>query len=389
MNKLEGNIWKLTFANLFAGFVFYYALDKVFMQSRGLSVTDLVLVEIVYVVFVVLLEVPSGALADRWSRKKVLALNMAFFILNTFLWVVGYNVTIFILGAIAGSIHSALHSGTETSLLYDTLTQLKKEKIYEKVLGNILFWNNGGAIVAGIFGSMLADYFGLVVPFWLTLITSLVALLIYLSLKDPIIHKTTGEINYWKHIAQTFHFLRKHPTLYHIIILSALLGATLGIMGEYMQLYFVGIGVPIFFLGYLNAAGNAIEGIGGKFAYLLSRFQRKNIYLILVLISATGFLFTGYFNSPIGIIFVFFPFVAQYFSVPPISTDLHKEFDSSHRATSESFANLFRMAIAIPLLLLFGYLADTASLFIAYSIIGMILAFYFVYFLTSSYRKII
>jgi len=70
--RLKSNIWKMYIISSLTAFVLFYAIDKVFMELRGLSVTQIVFIEIIYTVCVLLLEVPSGALADRWSRKMFL-----------------------------------------------------------------------------------------------------------------------------------------------------------------------------------------------------------------------------------------------------------------------------------------------------------------------------
>src|SRR3989338_947221 len=111
--RLKANIRKFYLFNILSSFVLYYAIDKILMASRALSVTDMVLVEISYAVVRLLLEVPSGALADRWSRKYVLALNMVFFMGTTFLWAVAPNLSLFIVGSLLASVHSALASGTD------------------------------------------------------------------------------------------------------------------------------------------------------------------------------------------------------------------------------------------------------------------------------------
>jgi len=358
------------------------------MAARGLSVTDIVLVEIIFAVFVIFLEVPSGALSDRWSRKYVLALNVVFFMLNTFLWAIAHNVSVFILGALAASIHMALRPGTDTSFLYDTLKQLNKENDYEKTYGNIIFYENLLAILAGIVGAMIADHFGLVVPFWMTLGFSLIAVLLALSFTEPKIHRTTGEMKYWEHIGETGKYLWRHPFVLHLIILSVVLGATLGLIDEYGQLYFVKIGIPIFVLGYLAAVGNGIEALAGKFSYHLRRFSRKKVFALSIFVSSVGFLVVGATKSWIGIPFAFLPWIAYYFISPLLLSDLHKELPSGQRATGESFMSLAREAFLIPVALGFSFLADHISIFVAYTAIGIVVALYFVIFLFASYRKI-
>src|SRR6185436_7380801 len=101
------------------GFVLYYALDKVLMQSRGLTFTQMMWLEVAYALGVVLLEVPTGAIADRWSRKYALALNVAFAMASTAMIAVAPGFAIFLLASLVASVHSAFESGTLTSLMYD------------------------------------------------------------------------------------------------------------------------------------------------------------------------------------------------------------------------------------------------------------------------------
>ncbi len=371
---LQANIWKFYLFNIFSCFVLYYGIDKIFMQARGLSVTDIVLVEIVFVVCVVVLEVPSGAIADRHSRKYILALNVALFALSTLIWIFAHGVGVFVLGVVVASIHSALCSGTDTSFLYDTLKELGREDEYARIYGKAIFWGNLIAILADIIGGMTADYLGLVVPFWITLPFSGIAVLVALSFTEPDIHRTTGEMNYFRHIADTVRLLLGNRSVVHLIVLSALLGATLRCMDEFGQLYYVKIGVPVFALGYLVAVGNGTIALGGRFAHHLNRFRRTHVFAVAILISAAGFLLVAATRSYAGVVFSFLPWLAYYFIYPLILSDFHRELPSGQRATGESFMNLCGKGMFVPIGFGFGYLADHGSLFVAYAAVGSLVA---------------
>jgi MFS family permease len=55
--------------------VFWYSIEKLFMVSIGFNNESIAFMVAVYAAMSVLMEVPSGVLADRWSRKGVLALG--------------------------------------------------------------------------------------------------------------------------------------------------------------------------------------------------------------------------------------------------------------------------------------------------------------------------
>jgi hypothetical protein len=153
-------------------------------------------------------------------------------------------------------------------------------------------------------------------------------------------------------------------------------------------LYFVKVGVPILALGYLTAVGSGIQAITGKFAYRLSRYNRNTIFALAIVISITGFVIVGLTGSWYGIPFTFLPWLAYFSVYPLILNDLHKELPSGQRATAESFMNLLRGLVFIPIGLGFSSLADRVPIFTAYTGIGAFLVVYLVVFLIVSYRRI-
>ncbi|HZD60433.1 MAG TPA: MFS transporter [Anaerolineae bacterium] len=388
MNDLESNLWKFNLIAVLEGFVLYYAFDKILMQVRDLSITQIVMVEIAFTITAISLEVPSGALADKWERRKVLALNSVFFMLNTLFWAIGHNFYIFLIGGIFAGVHVALLSGTFTSLVYDTLKQIGNEESYDRIWGRIASYEAGSLVIASILGSMIADRFGITIPLWLTLIFSAAATLIALMLEEPKIHRQSEDTKYWEHIKITFQYLWKHPTLYHLIALMAILGGTVDLVHEYAQLYFVKVGISLFFLGYLTALGSGIESIGTRFSYLFSRFQRRNVYAFFILLSSLGFVLTGYFNSRLGAIFPFLTLLAFYSALPLMLSDLHRELPSTYRATGESFTAFAGQAFYLPAAFGFGYFADRLSIATAYMGVGVLLMVYFLVYALGSYRFI-
>lgn len=383
-SQLNKNLRRFIVFNVLAHFVLYYEIDKAFMQLRGLSVTQMVWVEIIYAVLVLLLEVPLGALSDRWSRKYVLALNVFFFMLNTFFWVRAKDVSFFIVGVAFGAIHRALVSGTDTSFLYDTLKEAGQEKDYARIWGRTIFITSLFGMASGILGAMLVARFGLEAPFWLTLLVSATALAAALSLREPRFHRSSADRDYWQHIRSTAAHMRKQPGLMQLIQLWVMLNATFLLADEYNQLYFLTVGIPLVFFGYLGTVSNLIEALGGRLAERLEHLPRALLYRGLVLTSASGFLVSALMHNTIGVIFTYLPLIAFYFAVPILLSDLHRSLPSAQRATGESFVSLIVRLTVIPLGLGFAFLGDHRSIFAAFSALGILLV---VYLLWMSLRR--
>src|SRR5438552_2731491 len=75
---LKRNITKrllpLYISAFFQSFVLWYTIEKLFMRSIGFDNTAIGFMVAVYSAVMLMVDTPSGILADRWSRKGVLML---------------------------------------------------------------------------------------------------------------------------------------------------------------------------------------------------------------------------------------------------------------------------------------------------------------------------
>ena len=93
------NVKKQYFINLFQSLIPAYVIERLFWQARGVGVQGVVYCEIIYALTVTLLEIPSGILADRFGRRRMLvitgALDAAEFVVLLFargFWMFGLAV---------------------------------------------------------------------------------------------------------------------------------------------------------------------------------------------------------------------------------------------------------------------------------------------------------
>ena len=93
---------------------------------------DVMLLQAIYSVTIVVLEIPSGYLADAVGRKKTLVFGaiMGFFGFLTYSF--SYGFIGFLIAEIILGIGQSMLSGADSALLYDTLLDMKKEKEYIK-----------------------------------------------------------------------------------------------------------------------------------------------------------------------------------------------------------------------------------------------------------------
>jgi MFS family permease len=92
-----------------------------------LSPAEAVALEATYFFAVVVLEVPSGYLSDRVGRRLTLQLAMGLGVLSAILFVTGASFAVFALAQVLKAAANAFNSGTDSALLFDSLTELGRE----------------------------------------------------------------------------------------------------------------------------------------------------------------------------------------------------------------------------------------------------------------------
>ncbi len=156
---------------LFAWFVplynchFWLALWFLFFNS-ALTISDVLLLEAVYYVTVVLLEVPSGYLSDRWGRVPTLRLSalasLASFALFAF---AEPGFAVYALAQALWAASYACYSGTDAAFHLDTLESADRAAQFDarqaKLNRNMMFARGSGALGGGVlavFGLIYAYY---------------------------------------------------------------------------------------------------------------------------------------------------------------------------------------------------------------------------------------
>ncbi|HSL86407.1 MAG TPA: MFS transporter [Bacteroidales bacterium] len=192
---MKNNIRKIYFYNFFKGLVFAYVIERLFWASKGITILQVVWLEILFSGIVVLLELPMGMYADRLSRKNLVVFDAVTGILEILIITLAQSFWHFVLAISLAAVGQTMQSGAHNALVYDTLVLRGETSAFEKVLGRIQGLGNLGAMVSGLIGGVLASSYGLVSAYWVSVISLMAALLIALTLED--VRVTPVEKNPW------------------------------------------------------------------------------------------------------------------------------------------------------------------------------------------------
>lgn len=386
-SKAASNVWKLYAYWFFHSLIFAYAIERLFGLERGLTIQQMVYLEILYAAMVTLLEVPTGALADRWSRKNLMILS-AFFVFFEFLVLIfAFSFRVFALSTLCAAIGGALASGTSNAIFYDSLKAVRKENQYEKVLGRNHFFDRLAGMIAAIIGGFTAARFGLTFNYWLSLIGVAIAFFITFSLYEPKNRTSTGENKFWQLIKEAYNFLRFQPAIQFVLLYGVIIASTWIYLDEYWQIYLKEIHIPLAFFGIFSVGAQLFDSLGGLLApHLKSRLSYRAIFSILVIASGLSVLFAAMIHTWYGAVLLLGIHMVSGIIRPLVSGYLHHRTASYYRATVDSFQALAMRLSSIIVGLIFGYFATRFSIFVGFRVLSFILIAYALFYLTLQFK---
>lgn len=152
--------------------------------SQYLTLAEVVALEAVYYIAVVIAEVPSGYFSDRFGRRRTLLVSSVALILSYVFFLSGTTFLGFAIGQVLLAASLAFRSGSDTSLLYESLNALNRAKEYgdrEAKAGQYGFIATAVAALAG----GLAASVNLSWAYWISLATAVAMLLVVLQFSEP------------------------------------------------------------------------------------------------------------------------------------------------------------------------------------------------------------
>ncbi len=362
--KLKNNFVRMFIIRAFLNLRTINAVMSIFYLHRGVSLSEIFYMSLMWAGAVLLFEVPSSYLADVWGRKKTMILGIIFALFQWIIFFFAHGFWAFAIGMFFYGISFACFSGTDEAFVYDTERELGREHGTLAMFGKYKAAVTTFKIVTPMLGVFLAKDLT-EVQFMLLLgidiVGCLLALLLSCTLVEPRhnmdVHKMqTGVFTDGLREIKNDRFILKTIANKELIFFAIF------IPWSYYQSFYVGLGLPVIALGVGYGLKNFASFLGQWHVKKLSShnnfllsINRLNfsvaihllVLIILLLVSA-----------PVALIYYFLlaaiwcedqrgPFFSEFY---------HKRFSSFNRATMLSLTNLVHNLIEFPLLIAAGML---------------------------------
>jgi predicted MFS family arabinose efflux permease len=277
----------LRLAMFVSGIAPWVPVEKVFMTQLGFTPALVATMAAAYAAVVPVLEIPSGILADRWSRRGVLMLASGAALLSVLVGALSTGVVSYIVSAMILGVFFALQSGTVDSIVYDTLLEeTGTADGYQKHFGRIQMWNSAALTGSALLGGVIA---GLTTPRMAYLITvpfAAAGLVLLLRFREPTLHRQAARTGMRQHLIAMWRAVAGRPRVAVIILASVLAGATMQMVFEFGPLWLLAAGVATVVFGPYTAGLTATLGLGGVLAARLNLGRPAQAAAVTVALAA-------------------------------------------------------------------------------------------------------
>lgn len=354
-------MWPLLVGNFLGQMVLWYSIEKLFMSSIGFDGAAIGIAVAITSATKFAFEIPSGILADRWSRKWVFIIGCAILAVSTLICGLSTNVAMYTFGVALWGVFYAMRSGMLSAMVYDTLLEeTGRADGYEKYYGKVQISNSLALVCGCILGAAVGELISLQAAFLLTVPFSLLSILFVLRFREPKLHLKHKVVALGSHVKETFTVIAKSGILLWVAAAIALVDMGTTLIFEYAQLWYVALAFPVLAYGPIWALMNGSIGVSGFFAH-----KFKNYWALVLLASSITVLGFGLFTH-VGWLVVFAHFVllsGMFLQLVHFLRAFNDRMPSRIRAGAESTVSTLAQLTSIPVMLLFGVVASQASVF--------------------------
>ena len=357
--QLERNYQRILVLSFFQVFLVLMPIIVLFFESRGLTLPEIFLLQAWFAAVVLVMEAPSGYLADLLGRKRVI-------VAGTFFIAVGQSILLFAEGfwqlALFESclgLGLSLVSGSDLALLYDTELALHQDAHRKrKAVRRLFTTQNVSEALAAVTCSVLllwsmeAAVYAQVAGGW-------VAFLLTFGLVEPPVARLARDSHLQNIQTVLRHLLLNGPVLRLTFLALSVWALTTMFAIWLLQKHWQELGIGIIHFGYLWGVLTFISAVAGRYALSLEDRLGSTAMLIAVGIGPVlGYIGLGALGAVGGVLVSVVFFACRGFGHVVLSDALNKRVSSEFRATANSFANLgFRAAFALTAPLVAGALS--------------------------------
>lgn len=368
MSAADLNVRRFTLFRVFFNARFYYPVFGILFLDYGLSIAQISVLNFVWAIAIVGLEVPSGALADQFGRKPLLIAAASFMVVEMALLAFvplgnpSLLFAVFLLNRILSGAAEAAASGADEALAFDSLAAEQRQGEWPRVLERLGRWTTVGFLLATALGGIVYDaellHRGAALlgidasfdprttmrfPVYLTLLNAVCALCVVLRLQEPprAPHAAVSVAASLRVMGRALRWLLGSYLALFLILAGLLHDSIIRVVMTLSSNYYRLIGIPAAWFGVigvlLGLTGFLVPSVG---RWLVERRSVAFNFTLLAVLTVIGLAGLTLRLPWYGVAFIALLGVVMELLSFLLSSYLNALIDSGERATILSFRGL-------------------------------------------------
>jgi MFS family permease len=336
--KYQKNVRNYPYFRFFFNMLIIGPILVPFMLFKGLSYSQIMLLQSISAISVFFFEVPTGAIADKVSRRLSLIFSGFFIAGGLLLYIIFKSFYIFAIAEIIFGIGMTFSSGADSAILYESLVKLDRKKEYQIKEGHAGFYVFMGHAIGSIISSFLYTY-NPFIPFWISIFNIFIAILIAFGFKDT--ERKKSEHKYLLHIFKSINISIKTPRILWTVLFAALMGFVFRTTFWLYQPYFSHVGIEVKWFGLIFCFYNLLAAFSSK--YLVKKFydvRPRKVLLSLALLLAGTYLIPAFLIFPGAIVIIGMQQLIRGLYSPTLRFYINHQIKDEYRATVISLVSL-------------------------------------------------
>lgn len=372
MNKIKKNIKNDYLYRFFSSFDITSAIWVLYLGYKGMNLVEIGLLEGIFHITGFLSEIPTGALADLFGRRKSMVIGRVTSLISAIIMLFSNSFIGFAIGFILSAWGYNLNSGSEEALVYDTLKILNREDGYLKINGRlnlIIEVSQGLAVFIGGFLSQI----NFAISYALAIIIAICSLIISLNFTEVgSIDKQQHRGTVIDHFKTSINILKNNKKLLNILMFFPVVYTFSAIIYFYGQQYLSDVGYSRIIISIIFLFNGVLSALGAILSEKIYKRYKNLGWIVISMIISVLIILIGYVSREISIlIFISIGFLTAI--LQPISSNLiNSMVESKQRATIISVESMFYSLMMIILFPICGLIGDVFSLGASFRIIGVV-----------------
>lgn len=372
MKNIKNNIKNDYVYKFLSSFDITSAIWVLYLGFKGMSLVEIGLLEGIFHVTGFISEIPTGALADLFGRKRMIIIGRITSLISAIIMLLSNSFAGFAIGFILSAWGYNLNSGSEEALIYDTLKILNKEDEYLKINGRINLIIEISQGLAVFVGGILSQ-----VSFSISYITAIIigifSLVTSFNFTEVNIkEKYEEKITIVNHFKTSINILKNNKILLNILIFFPLIYTFSAIIYFYGQKFLSDLGYSRVYISIIFLFNGISSSLGSVLSdRIYSRFKNRAWLTISIIISIL-IIFMGCVTKKISILIFLLIGILTSILQPISSKMINSMVQSEQRATIISVESMFYSLMMIILFPVCGLMGDAISLDVSFKFVGLI-----------------